>query len=125
MIRVTCAQCQWTFLVGNDAAGTALPCTKCGERIEVPPQPASELVVAEGEFAGRTLGRQPVPELRYKIIEARGEALNLQEQVNRHIGGGWVPLGGVAVAYSPQSGSWWFYQAMIKEPAAATERPNE
>jgi hypothetical protein len=63
--------------------------------------------------------------MKYKVIEANGEAINLQEEVNRHIRDGWVPIGGVAVGYSPQSYNWWFYQAMIKDPAAAAERPGE
>jgi hypothetical protein len=63
--------------------------------------------------------------MEYKVIEAKGEASNLQEDVNRHIEHGWVPVGGVAVAYSPQSGNWWFYQAMFREPVAAADRPRE
>ena len=42
----------------------------------------------------------------YKVIEANGEAIKLQEEVNRQILEGWQPTGGVAVAYSPDSGNW-------------------
>ena len=63
--------------------------------------------------------------MEYKVIEAMGEALNLQEEVNRHIRDGWVPLGGIAVGYSSASNLWWFYQAMIKEPGAPADRPRE
>ena len=55
--------------------------------------------------------------MEYKIIEASDEALALQEEVNRHIQQGWVPAGGVAVAFSSQSGRWWFYQAMTRQQA--------
>jgi hypothetical protein len=41
--------------------------------------------------------------MQYKVIEAKDEALNLQDKVNRHLEDGWVPVGGVAVGYSPQS----------------------
>jgi hypothetical protein len=61
--------------------------------------------------------------VQYKVIEAKDEALNLQENVNRHIEDGWVPVGGVAVGYSPQSYNWWFYQAMIKETDSAPDSP--
>lgn len=63
--------------------------------------------------------------MEYKVIEATGRALNLQEEVNRHIQDGWVPLGGVAVGYSSVSNYWWFYQAMIKEPGATADRPRK
>jgi Domain of unknown function (DUF1737) len=54
--------------------------------------------------------------MEYKVIEAKDEAIKLQEAVNQHIQEGWEPVGGVAVGYSPQSCNWWFYQAMIKKP---------
>jgi hypothetical protein len=54
--------------------------------------------------------------MEYKVIEAQNEASDLQEEVNRRIQEGWQPTGGVAVAYSPNSLTWWFYQAMIKLP---------
>jgi hypothetical protein len=53
--------------------------------------------------------------MQYKVIEAKGEAADLQDEVNRHIEEGWAPVGGVAVAYSPQTGNWWYYQALVKE----------
>jgi hypothetical protein len=42
--------------------------------------------------------------VEYQLIEAKDLAFALEEEVNRHIQQGWVPAGGVAVAYSPQSG---------------------
>ena len=63
--------------------------------------------------------------MEYKVIEAKDEALNLEEEVNRRIQDGWVPVGGVAVGYSPQSYYWWFSQAMIKEADSPVDRPRE
>jgi hypothetical protein len=63
--------------------------------------------------------------MEYKVVEASGKVLNLQEEVYRHIGDGWVPLGGVAVAFSSVSNLWWYYQAMIKEPVARADRPRQ
>ena len=63
--------------------------------------------------------------MEYKIIEAEGEAENLQDAVNRHIKEGWEPVGGVAVAYSPQSLRWWFYQAIAKGPGTAEDRKTD
>ncbi len=62
--------------------------------------------------------------MEYKIVEMKHDASKLEENVNRLIQEGWTPLGGIAVAYSPQTGHWWFYQAMVKQPAqvAPTER---
>jgi hypothetical protein len=60
--------------------------------------------------------------MEYKVVEAKDEASKLQEAVNEHIQEGWVPVGGVAVGYSPQSYNWWFYQAMIREPDATADR---
>jgi hypothetical protein len=54
--------------------------------------------------------------VEYKVIEAKDEAVKLQEAVNQEIQEGWEPVGGIAVGYSPTSYSWWFYQAMIKKP---------
>ena len=62
--------------------------------------------------------------MEYKVIEASGEAAKLEEEVNQHIQEGWAPVGGIAVVYSPNSGAWWFYQAMVIEPAAL-DRPRE
>jgi hypothetical protein len=62
--------------------------------------------------------------VEYKVIEASGEVSKLEAEVNRHIQEGWVPVGGIAVVYSPNSGTWWFYQAMVSEPAAQ-DRPPE
>ena len=56
--------------------------------------------------------------MEYKIIEAKDAVRTLQEEVDRHIQQGWLPAGGVAVAYSPQSGHWCFYQAMTRGQAA-------
>lgn len=52
--------------------------------------------------------------MEYRVIEAKDDANNLQKAVNEQIMEGWEPLGGIAVAYSPQSFCWWFYQAMVK-----------
>ena len=62
--------------------------------------------------------------MEYKVIEAN-KALDLQEEVNRHIQDGWVPLGGVAVVFSSTSNYWWFYQAMIKEPGTTADLPRK
>jgi hypothetical protein len=62
--------------------------------------------------------------MRYKVIEAQGEALNLKEEVNRQIEEGWAPFGGVAVEYSPQSYNRWFYQAMIKDYDRPADLPS-
>jgi hypothetical protein len=62
--------------------------------------------------------------MQYKVIEAKDKAANLQEEVNRQIREGWVPVGGIAVGYSSQSYNWWFYQAMIKESDAAADIPS-
>jgi hypothetical protein len=56
--------------------------------------------------------------MEYKVIEAN-KALDLQEEVNRHIQEGWIPLGGVAVVHASTSNYWSFYQAMIKDGARA------
>jgi hypothetical protein len=61
--------------------------------------------------------------MEYKVVEAKDEAINLEELVNRHIEEGWVPIGGVAVGYSPQSYNWWFYQAMVKQGDSDEEQP--
>ena len=51
--------------------------------------------------------------MEYKVIEAKDEALNLEAEVNRHIQDGWVPVGGVAVGYSPQSYTWFGVHPVI------------
>jgi len=53
--------------------------------------------------------------MEYTIIEAQGSAQQLEAAVNRAIQEGWEPIGGVAVAYSPNSGNWWYYQAMVRK----------
>jgi hypothetical protein len=62
--------------------------------------------------------------MEYKVIEAN-KALDLQEEVNRHLQDGWVPLGGVAVVFSSASNYWWFYQAMVQGPGATADRPRK
>ena len=62
--------------------------------------------------------------MEYKVIEAN-KALDLQEEVNRLIQDGWVPLGGVAVVFSSTSNYWWFYQAMVTGPGATADRPRK
>ena len=62
--------------------------------------------------------------MEYKVIEAN-KALDLQEEVNRLIQDGWVPLGGVAVVFSSTSNYWWFYQGMVKGPGATADRPRK
>jgi hypothetical protein len=52
--------------------------------------------------------------VEYEVVEAKDQVQKLQEAVNKQIDAGWEPLGGVAVAYSPQSLTWWYYQAMVK-----------
>jgi hypothetical protein len=58
--------------------------------------------------------------VEYKVIEAKDTASNLQDQVNRHIEEGWIPTGGLAVV---ETHSWWFYQAMIRQPVSAEDDP--
>jgi hypothetical protein len=62
--------------------------------------------------------------MEYRVIEAN-KALDLQEEVNRLIQDGWVPLGGVAVVFSSTSNYRWFYQAMVNGPGATTDRPRD
>jgi Domain of unknown function (DUF1737) len=50
--------------------------------------------------------------MKYLVVEA-DSAEALQAKVQHYIGEGWEPLGGLSVAVSPNSGSWWYYQAMI------------
>jgi hypothetical protein len=59
--------------------------------------------------------------MEYQVIEAKDEAGNLQAKVKQEIEEGWVPVGGVAVAYSPQSYNWWFYQPMTREAGNKAE----
>lgn len=56
--------------------------------------------------------------MEYKVIEVQQSATHLEQEVNRHLGERWVPLGGVAVIYSPASGVWYFYQALVRYPNA-------
>lgn len=61
--------------------------------------------------------------MQYRVCEARS-APKLAAEVNRLIGEGWQPLGGVAVAQSQGTAWWWFYQAMIstaKRPESADD----
>jgi hypothetical protein len=51
--------------------------------------------------------------LEYNVIEAKGQAFHLTKAVNEQIQDGWEPVGGIAVACSP-NGAWWYYQAMIR-----------
>lgn len=53
--------------------------------------------------------------MEYKVIEAQDDAQKLQEAVNQHIAEGWEPQGGVALGYSPNSLTWWYYQAMVRK----------
>lgn len=50
--------------------------------------------------------------MNYTILRD-GEMSSLIKKVNKHIGSGWVPLGGVSVC--PGYGHAHFHQAMIKE----------
>jgi hypothetical protein len=61
----------------------------------------------------------------YKLIEAKGDAAKLQDAVNELIQDGWQPLGGIPVVFSPNTGTWWFYQAMVKNPRMALPSDNE
>ena len=52
--------------------------------------------------------------MEYMIIEANYKD-NLVERVNKKIKDGWIPLGGVAIAYSiPSSIAYTYTQAMAK-----------
>jgi hypothetical protein len=50
--------------------------------------------------------------MKYLILEG-SSAEELQAKVQHYIGEGWEPLGGVSAAASPNTGSWWYYQAMV------------
>jgi hypothetical protein len=54
--------------------------------------------------------------MEYQVVEAHGDVQKLQVAVNELIQDGWEPQGGVAVGYSPQSMTWWYYQAMVRTP---------
>jgi hypothetical protein len=56
--------------------------------------------------------------MEYRIAEADSRK-ELQEKVNRLLAEGWDLQGGVCVSFSPQSGKWWFYQALVRELPAA------
>jgi hypothetical protein len=62
--------------------------------------------------------------MEYKVIEANDTA-GLQQEVNREIQAGWVPQGGVAVAQSEITSTWWYYQAMVKRTGATEDRLGE
>jgi hypothetical protein len=67
--------------------------------------------------------------MEYRVIETNSlEELN--SRVNTLLVGGWEPQGGVCVVYSPNSGSWWFYQALVlpagaEAPSSAEEGRQE
>jgi Domain of unknown function (DUF1737) len=50
--------------------------------------------------------------MHYHICEAQS-AKALQEDVAHLIAKGWRPAGGVSVVNSHNSGTWWYYQAMV------------
>ena len=50
--------------------------------------------------------------MQYQICEAKSARI-LQLEVTHLIGKGWRPIGGISVVNSPNSGNWWYYQAMI------------
>jgi hypothetical protein len=50
--------------------------------------------------------------MRYQIIECDGKE-KLEQEVTRRMEEGWQVQGGVNVVYSPVSGTWWYYQAMV------------
>ena len=52
--------------------------------------------------------------MEYKIVEAKDSAQALEAAVRQHLEEGWLPLGGVAVGYSSDSVTWWYYQAMVR-----------
>lgn len=63
--------------------------------------------------------------MEYRICEANSAA-KLQRKVNRLIAEGWRPAGGVAATPSAATSNWWYYQAMIQDPAgpeAAASKP--
>ena len=50
--------------------------------------------------------------MKYTILEAQS-ADELQAKVQEFIVSGWEPLGGIAIGVSANTGSWYYYQAMI------------
>jgi len=63
--------------------------------------------------------------MEYRVIETNSLE-DLHSRVNTLLVGGWEPQGGLCVVYSPNSGSWWFYQALVLPggtalPESATE----
>lgn len=50
--------------------------------------------------------------MRYQIIECDDKE-KLEQEVTKRMEEGWQVQGGVNVAYSPVSYSWWYYQAMV------------
>ncbi|CAN5410111.1 hypothetical protein BH10PLA2_BH10PLA2_22270 [soil metagenome] len=56
-------------------------------------------------------------QMEYQVVEAHGDAQKLQVAVNEQLQDGWELQGGVAVGYSPQSMTWWYYQAMVRTQA--------
>jgi hypothetical protein len=50
--------------------------------------------------------------MEYFVCEAQSPVA-LRDEVNRFLAKGWRPLGGVAVICSPNSGTWWYYQALL------------
>lgn len=58
--------------------------------------------------------------MHYTVVES-SDLQDLISQVNSHLADGWEPQGGVAVVYSPVSGSWYFYQALAAQTADDNE----
>jgi hypothetical protein len=50
--------------------------------------------------------------MEYHICEEKTAAA-LKAEVRRFISKGWKPTGGISVVNSMNSGTWWYYQAMV------------
>jgi hypothetical protein len=50
--------------------------------------------------------------MEYRVIETNSLD-ELHSRINTLLVGGWEPQGGVCVVYSPNSGNWWYYQALV------------
>ena len=58
--------------------------------------------------------------MHYHICEAKSAKV-LQLEVTHLIAKGWRPIGGISVVNSPNSGLWWYYQAMVLNNEEAVE----
>jgi len=58
--------------------------------------------------------------MHYHICEAKSAKV-LQLEVTHLIAKGWRPVGGISVANSPNTGVWYYYQAMVLNHEEAVE----